>query len=154
MIKSSRLGHLIKDIRLRLHINNTIHFQEVLQTHNGMIWFDASVRFTSPNLVQNVLTHTVNNGGFTMLSCPSHSVYSVVHPMMYDYLPTNRSLLKYVDCCQGGALIIYYTEDVFYDVLWPLFLCALQKWCIAPTRRVDCDWRKLQRRNLYADCHR
>ena len=133
----------------------TVLFQDVLRTHNGLLWFDASIRFiNNQSTLHSAIQNTIHNGGFTMLSCTHVSVFSTTHPMFYTYIPTYKHKLPHINTCQGGALLIYCTEEVFYDVLWPLLLCSLQKWCIAPNRDLYCKPQKLKCRNVYADCHR
>ena len=51
-------------------------------------------------------------------------------------------------------MLLYNTDWLFYHILWPYWLCALEKDCIAPSDQLHCDDERLKDWNSYAGCHR
>ena len=136
-----------------LHKSLNCTLQEALRYYNGVFWFDSSIRFTSNNL-SSVFEHAVNTHGALMFHTAHSSVYTVTHPKMYTYLPTDTEQLKSTTMRGSGAFLLYNTNVTYHDVLLPMYACALEKDCIAPTDQVACDPFLVQQTHDYAGCHR
>ena len=71
---------------------------------------------------------------------------------MYEYLPTDLTLLKRSVQYESGCKLMFLTDFMFEHVYKPYIMCALQRECIAPIYQLGCkdlhDW------NKFAGCHR
>ena len=115
-----------------------------------MMWFDASVRMSS-NMTR-ATEQAVRNGGMMLFVATRHSNFAVTHRGMFDFIPTNITLQKQITQYAGGMLLIYNTRTVFEHVLRWMYLCALEKKCIAPTSALHCYFK--DKYTDYAKCHR
>ena len=122
--------------------------------HHGAFWFDASIRFDETNLA-GAFRKAVDSQGLVMFHRSVHSIYGVTAERLYDYLPADIELLKTIETRGGGAILMYNTRWMFHNVLWPLWLCALEQNCFDPPGDfLECNLPMLKYWDQFAGCHR
>ena len=122
-----------------------------MRNHSGVLWMDASVRLTTGDITP-AISKARNSGGIAVLTLSYTSVYSITHPMVYAYLPTNITKAKYQQTAQSGFLLVYKTREIYQHVLKWFVLCSLTSHCIAPTYRATCNFTDFYL--LYGGCSR
>jgi hypothetical protein len=121
-----------------------------------MFWFDASIRFNTPNLgpAFNVV---IQNGGVSMFSKAGagHSTFAVTDPKMWQYLVTDPEKQKLKAQYEANSILIYRTERIVKRVLIWHILCALDRDCIAPRGSQQlCGFTKDPYNQRHGACHR
>lgn len=122
--------------------------------HSGVFWLDASIRFVNASTFAAVYRGVVKNGGFAYMSTTEHSSYSVTHPGMYGFLPTDMDVQKKLYQGVTYAVLMYKTRKVFDNIVWWWFLCALHSECMTPILNLGCNFKNNDMMNTFADCHR
>ena len=116
---------------------------DALQDHPRIIWMDASVRFVEGNL-SAIEAKARENKGFVFFSMKTnHSTYSVTHPKTFQYLPSSLFRQKVTAHFESNALLIMRTKEIYDNILWFWYLCAMHQDCIAPTLNVACNFREM-----------
>ena len=130
-----------------------LFFQEVLQQYPGVLWMDSSARFLSSNLPV-VYPKLLSTDGALLFNYAGHNTYSVTHPNMFKYLPSNITGLKHIFQFEANFMMLYGTQLIFDDVIKWWVLCSLTPQCIAPTpiKRCPSGFQKVP--DKYAGCHR
>ena len=125
-----------------------------LQDHPAILWLDASVRFLSGN-IKPILQKARESGGMVFFSRMFHSIYSVTHPSMYRFLPSNTEHLKTTNQMEA-IYFIYKSKEIYENIFWWLHLCAMEPECIAPVYELDCAFKNLTAdfNQYYRGCHR
>ena len=100
------------------------------------------------------------NSGFSfMIRNAGHSTFSTTHPGMYEYLPADEGPLKETWMLQSGAYAAARTRELFENVFFWAYLCALTEECMHPpgSIRQPCDFghnSRIGKNARYAGCHR
>lgn len=111
--------------------------QDLLQSEPAILWIDTSQRLQTNNFT-DLYQKVRQNDGIALLYFTGNSVYSVTHPKLYKYVPTNITSLMDTGCFQS-TMMVTRTKAVYRNVLWWYFMCSLDRKCIAPTNRIVCD---------------
>ena len=128
---------------------------EMLKLHpnSGILWLDASVRFKHGD-INWAFEQAIENGGMVHLSDPALTLFSLTHPQLYEYFPTDLREAKGLPMVQAGAILVYNTRVIYHAVLYWAYLCALQKECIAPTDELICNFKGKDFHKEWVGCHR
>ena len=92
---------------------------------------DASFRLQTNELTK-VYKKAMKNGGVVMFSSTRSSITTYTNHQMYDYLPSNVSLLNKTTMVEANSFLMYRTEIIYNEIFrWWLY-CAIDGDCIAP----------------------
>ena len=141
---------------------NVYLLQRVLRDfkYDVVIWMDSSIRLHTPG--DTFVEEAVKRGGIYMPSATSIPGFVVTHPVLYQYLPPyNLEAEKKNRQKEGGFLVVFNTETIYWRIMHWLYLCALDETCQTPPgHQMEC-----MRSNLkncirdstaicWANCHR
>jgi hypothetical protein len=73
---------------------------------------------------------------------------------MYDFLPTDKEVMKKQYQGVTYAVLMFKTKKVFDNILWWWFLCSLNLDCMAPILHLGCKFDSEDRMRTFAHCHR
>ena len=140
-----------------LHCIFSYNFQEVFTYYpdHGIFWLDAAIRFLTSDLTK-LQSKAAQNGGMVRFVLGSDTIFPVTHPHTLKYLITSIRGIQTMSQSTGTTFLVYNTVSLYQYFLWPLYLCALDPQCIAPTSDVLCSGRLrlLTLKTMYAGCHR
>ena len=115
-------------------------FQEELNHHPSVLWLDSSARIAYP-FFATAFDAAINADGFTSFWGTTYTVYSVTHPGMYHFLPTDTARLKRTVAREAGYVLVYRTKSVYRNVMYWWAMCALDRDCISPAwNNPVCVW--------------
>ena len=77
---------------------------------------DVSVRLLGSNF-SAAFTKAVENDGFEIINRGSNTIFTVTHPDLYEFLPTNVERLKHTRIMASGLMLIYNTYATFSNIL-------------------------------------
>ena len=138
--------------RLSTYAWKPLMIHEALLEWPSIMWLDSSVRMTSPYIFSAYDT-AIRTDGLVMFMGTEYSTYSVTHPLMYRYLPSDLQQLKSTVAREAGEEMFYRTRSVHQNIIYWWVLCALDPQCIAPSAAWICIWELL----AYIDflyCHK
>ena len=78
------------------------------------------------------------------------STFSVTHPHVYEYLPSNTTSLQLMVNKGAGDILVYRTEKISRDIIMPWVMCLLNERCAQPMAHTSC---KLKTWDVFI-CHR
>ncbi|KAI0243290.1 hypothetical protein LSAT2_016540 [Lamellibrachia satsuma] len=139
--------------KLRCYAFKLLIVQEVLREFPGMFWMDASIRLLGSDFSE-AYDKAVQNGGFVIINRGRNKIFTVTHPNLYEFLPTNIERLKQTQIMASGFMLIYNTHATFKTILRWMYLCALDVKCTDPPTSTSCHWPKKNQGQTYANCHR
>lgn len=126
--------------------------QLALAEFGSVMWINSNTRLVKGHF-QSLLKESEEEDLVVLTSNKPYSTYSVTHPDMYGYLPTNLEMLKKTSHLEIRLVIIHNTKRIQNKLLKWLILCSLEKSCLAPTgSRHKCD--PPLTKSVYANCHR
>ena len=124
-----------------------------MREYNGVLWLDTDALLHDSNLVP-IFQALQETDGALCLTGAGHSTFSVTHPVMYEYLPTDLAAAK---GAQWGAnsMFLYRTKSIFLNVIKWWVLCALEISCMAVNQNSTrfCSFGK-DHFKTYVGCHR
>ena len=83
-----------------------------------MFWMDASVRLKGSDL-SAAYAKAVETNGFVIINNGSNNIFTVTHPNLYEYMPSNTERLKKTFIRASGLMLIYNTFETFNNyLLW------------------------------------
>ena len=83
-----------------------------------MFWMDASVRLRGIDL-SAAYAKAIQTNGFVIINKGSNTIFTVTHPNLYEYIPTNAERLKRTWIRASGLMLIYNTVETFNNyLLW------------------------------------
>ncbi|XP_064639151.1 uncharacterized protein LOC135494797 [Lineus longissimus] len=134
-----------------------ILLQLALNEYGSVLWLESSTRLTTGDLSQAI--KEAKETGIKIFGIKhAYSTYSVTHPGMLKYLPTNMRRLKVSGQTQTAPMIIYHTKDIERKFTKWLVLCGLERFCLAPLlskRRCNgLKTNKASKHARYLNCHR
>ena len=80
------------------------------------MWLDASVRLVGSNF-SAAFAKAVENDGFEIINMGKNAIFTVTHPALYEFLPTNVQRLKHTHIMASGFMLIYNTYATFSNIL-------------------------------------
>ncbi|KAK2190818.1 hypothetical protein NP493_67g03017 [Ridgeia piscesae] len=101
---------------LRCYAFKLLIIQEILREFPGLMWLDASVRLLGSNF-SAAFAKAVENDGFEMINKGINEIFTVTHPALYEFLPTNVQRLKHTHIIGAGFMLIYNTYATFSNIL-------------------------------------
>ena len=122
--------------------------------HDGIVWFDASVRFRCKGaLLQLALTAGRTGVAASLTGFPSAFTYT--DGRMYEYIATNITLAQRTPMYGGGLFAIVNTKDIYQGFLQWWVRCSLTRDCIAPPNcRLSCPVVRDIFTTDWDNCHR
>ena len=127
--------------------------QQVMAEFDGVMWFDASVKFlANTDHVLKRMTR-VKSGILFYAGTTGHSILAATNPGMLKYFPMTTADAV-TDMFQASAMIILNTEDVQKHIMKWLCVCAFKQECIAPPGSQLYCGPSVWQRYKYAGCHR
>ena len=130
----------------------SLMIHEVLAEWSGVLWLDTSVRVKHGNFGRTYAT-ALRSDGLVLFMGTTYTMYSVTHPQMYRYLPSDLRKLRTNVMREANEVLIYRTQSVYENVMYWWALCSLDPQCIAPTWNWLCIWQLLSITNLLY-CHK
>ena len=106
--------------------------QQILSEFDGVMWFDAPIKFQD-NKISVIMEQLVrNNLGFLFyIRTAIHSIISATHPGMMKHFPLKKEAAS-KNMLEGGAVIVINKDEVQKHIMKWLMICVLKKDCIAP----------------------
>ena len=123
----------------------------MLQVHSAVVWFDASVRVKSSNVLSQ-LESTIRRSGIALVDFTGHSSFATTDKRMYNFLHTDMDLVK-KKMLGANFIAIINSKELFRNVIEWWVRCSIERDCIAPlgsTLRCSFTDRMLS----FAGCHR
>ena len=77
---------------------------------------DSSVRLVGNNF-SAAFSKAVENDGFEIINLGTNAIFTVTHPALYEFLPTNLQRLKHTRMMASGFMLIYNTYATFSNNL-------------------------------------
>ena len=68
----------------------------------------------------------------------SLSTFSVTHPDVYDYSPSNTTSLQLMVDKGAGDILVYRTKKICRDIIMPWVMCLLYERCAQPMAHTPC----------------
>lgn len=126
--------------------------QLALAEFGSVMWINPTTRLVKGHF-QSLIKESEEEDLLILTSNKHYSTYSVTHPDMYSYLPTNMEMLKKISHIEIRLVIIHNTKRIQNKLLKWLILCSLEKGCLSPVgSRHQCD--SPLTKTVYANCHR
>uniref|UniRef100_A0A914DX99 Uncharacterized protein n=1 Tax=Acrobeloides nanus TaxID=290746 RepID=A0A914DX99_9BILA len=108
---------------------------DTLKVEKLILYVDASISFRNSRGIQfEILINDFlkNNTIDAALFLPtSHSVFSVTHPKMYEFLPADTEKLKHLEMYMAGITLWVSTQKA-KNLLHTIVSCGLEQECMAP----------------------
>ena len=82
-----------------------------MQSHESLLWIDASIRFVSGNF-EEASKRARSNGGIVLFGITGHSIFSATHQRLYEYFPIDIPTAMKVQMWEANAVLIYRTQQV------------------------------------------
>ncbi|XP_029635493.1 uncharacterized protein LOC115210870 [Octopus sinensis] len=125
--------------------------QMALAEFGLVMWIDPTARLVSSHF-EPLLTDAEQSGFVVLSTRKQYSTFSVTHPNMYSYIPTDMTKLMESSHLNMRVLIIHNTHEIQENLFKWLILCSLEKECLAPTgSRQQCEFP--MKKDTYANCH-
>ena len=99
--------------------------------HDGIVWFDASVRFRCKGALLQ-LALTAGRTGVAALVPEFPSTFSYTNGRMFEYIATNITLAQRTPMFGSGLFAIVNTKEIYQGFLQWWVRCSLTEACIAP----------------------
>ena len=131
-----------------LYLRVILYLQQEVLRHHGVMWFDASIRFNTSDWT-DIYKTAMHTNGVALFRESVRKIFPVTYPTTYEYLPSNMQDLMHISQRGTHSMLFYKTKWVFDHVVWPAFLCALHRDCIATTDDRKCGNVTLERMDAY-----
>lgn len=124
---------------------------ESLMEHTAVWWLDSSIRFTSSDS-NMIYKSVIAMKGLGLFGDAGHTVYAATYPQMYDYIATDKDMLKVTKTSMGGSIIVVNTKEIFSTFLAWFYMCSMDEHCLAPVAIPgNCNF---SAPGGFANCHR
>ncbi|GAB1606680.1 uncharacterized protein LOC115210870, partial [Argonauta hians] len=125
--------------------------QMALAEFGSVMWINPTARLVSSNF-ESLLAEAEQTGFLVLSTRKQYSTFSVTHPSMYSYIPTDMTKIMESNHLSMRLLIIHNTHEIQENLFKWLILCSLERECLAPAgSRTQCDFPL--KKDTYANCH-
>ena len=118
-----------------------------------VFWIDSSIYLFKADVsfIHEHITERNVEPGVLMFISTGHSSFSVTHRQLFEYFPSEGSLML-LEQVEASSMVFFRTPVVVRHIVRWLVYCALDVACIAPSKDRDCHFN--DRTFIYAFCHR